>query len=268
MAEPVAIGYGKDAVGVYRFDGAGNLFAAEVRIVLFGDVFLSSYTEGDNALVVATDSMKNFLHRTAVDYDGSSLEGFLELAATRFLDTYGHVERVALHAREVPFASLGGALFQRTYADCGVAELELGREGVVSHRSGREGLHLIKLFGSSFAGFLRDEYTTLPDMDDRPLYVHLDVHWRHQDFGKRVPGEEVRDAIAATFADFVSASIQHLVHEMGVRALERFGELEEISFAGQNRLWDAAEVSEEDGAVRVYTDARPPFGLIGLTLRR
>ncbi|MGH2995284.1 MAG: factor-independent urate hydroxylase [Gaiellaceae bacterium] len=267
MAQPLAIHYGKDAVSVYRLDGVGNLFAAEVTIVLFGDSFLPSYTEGDNKLVVATDSMKNFVHRTALDYESSSLEEFLELVGTRFLAAYGHVERVALRAREVPFARRGDAVLQRVYDDVAVAELELSRDGMVSHRSGREGLHLVKLAGSAFSGFLRDEYTTLPDLADRPLYVHLDVHWRHLDFARRVASEDVRDALAATFDDFVSESIQHLVYEMGARALERFSEIAEISFAGQNRLWDTAQVSEDE-RVRVLTDARPPFGVIGLTLAR
>jgi urate oxidase len=265
MAEPLALSYGKDAVSVYRVDGTGGLFATEVRIVLFGESFVPSYTEGDNSLVVATDSMKNFVHRTALDYEGSSQEEFLELVGTRFLSTYGHVERVSLSARELAFARRGEAVLQRVYDDVGVAELELSREGVVAHRSGREGLHLIKLTGSAFEGFVRDEYTTLPDREDRPLYVHLDVHWRYRNFAERAAGEDVRDALAATFDDFVSESIQHLVHEMGVRALERFEEIEEISFTGQNRLWDTAQESDE---ATVYTDARPPFGVIHLQLRR
>ena len=105
-------GYGKEAVSVYRTDGVRSLFAAEVGMTLRGESFLSSYTEGDNTLVVATDSMKNFIHATALDYEGSSLEGFLELVARRFLDTYDHVERIELHAREVPFARRGEQAFQ------------------------------------------------------------------------------------------------------------------------------------------------------------
>ena len=48
----------------------------------------------------------------------------------------------------------------------------------------------------------------------------------------------------------------------------RFPQLAEISFEAENRLWDTAQVSEEDGRVRVYTDPRPPFGVISLTLAR
>jgi urate oxidase len=268
VAELLGTGYGKQAVSVYRTDGVRTLFAAEVGLTARGGAFDASYTEGDNTAVVATDSMKNFIHVTALEYEGSTLEDFLELVARRFLDTYAQAERVELRAREVPFARRTEQSFQSVGGDRAVAELSLDREGALEHRSGREGLRLVKLTGSSFEGFVRDGYTTLPESRDRPLFVHLDAWWRSRDFAARADGEQVRDAIAATFAEFDSASIQELLHEVGLRLLDRFAELDEVSFAGQNRLWDTAQVSEADERVRVYTDPRPPFGLIELTLRR
>lgn len=264
MAHPVAHSYGKDAVSVYRTDGE-RLFACEVRLVARGEAFEASYTEGGNSLVVATDSMKNFVHRTALEYEGESLEDFLFELGRRFLDRYGHVQAVELHARETVFAARSRGVFQRLYDDYGVAEMTLEDDGRRLERSGRRGLHLVKLTGSSFAGFVRDEYTTLPDAEDRLLFVYLDVGWHNADYGRRASGEGVRDAVVATFADFRSESIQHLVHELGVRVLERFGEIDNVTFRAENRLWDTAE--RRDGAV-VYTDARPPFGVITLSLDR
>jgi urate oxidase len=58
------------------------------------------------------------------------------------------------------------------------------------------------------------------------------------------------------------------MHEMGQRMLERFAQLTEVSFAGQNRLWDLAFTSEHDSKVKVYCDPRPPYGNLGMTLRR
>jgi urate oxidase / 2-oxo-4-hydroxy-4-carboxy-5-ureidoimidazoline decarboxylase len=268
VAELVTTGYGKEAVSVYRTDGIRSLFAAEVGMTARSERLIPSYTEGDNTLVVATDSMKNFIHTTALDYDGATLEEFLELVARRFLDAYGHVDRIELRARELPLRRRGEQSFQRLYDDYAVAELALDRDGRFEHRCGREAVHLVKLTGSSFADFLRDRYTTLPEAHDRPLYIHLDLHWVNQDFAKRAPGEEVRDSAATTFAEFESASIQELLHEMGTRLLRDFQELGEISLIGQNRLWDTAQVSATDERVRTYTDPRPPFGRIELTLRR
>ncbi len=77
-------------------------------------------------------------------------------------------------------------------------------------------------------------------------------------------GAAVRD----TFDEFVSMSIQHLVHEMGTRLLERFADMSEVSFEAQNRLWDTSVVSQTDPKTRVYSDPKPAHGVIGLTLRR
>ncbi|HEY3105810.1 MAG TPA: urate oxidase [Gaiellaceae bacterium] len=266
MAEPLKIHYGKDAVSVYRTDADGNLFAAQIELVIQGgDVFVPSYTEGDNSMVVATDSMKNFIHSCASDFSGSALEDFLADVGRRFLERYDHVEEVRLEGHELAFERRGEVLYQQTYADRGTAWLVMSREGVTDHRSGRERLHLVKLSGSAFTGFVRDEFTTLPEAVDRPLFVHLDVHWRHGDFAKRVASEQVREEVVAAFDDFASESIQHLLHEMGTRVLARFSEIELIELDGQNRLWDTAQA--HDG-VAVYTDARPPFGVIHLTLAR
>jgi urate oxidase len=262
------IHYGKDAISVYRSDGTGSLWGAEVRLDVFGRNFEPAYTEGDNSMVIATDSMKNFVHAAAADLEGDSLEGFAELIGRRFLATYGHVERVGVRARERPFARLSPILFQWLDGDYDVVELAVDRDGVAEHRCGREALKLVKITGSSFAGFARDEFTTLPERGDRPLFVHLDVHWRYENWERRVGAEQVRTCVMETFDEFVSSSIQHLIHEMGTRALARFPELAELSFRAENRLWDSAEVAPDGERPAVYTDPRPPFGVITLTLDR
>ncbi len=260
--------YGKDEVSVYRTDGVRTLRGATVRIDVFGDSFEASYTDGDNSQVVATDTMKNVIHTTALDYEGTSLEGLAEHLGKTFLGLYESMETLDLRVVELPFIQHSDVLYQRVERDYGVADVSIGRGGVTEHRSGREGLHLIKISGSSFAAFARDEHTTLPEVSDRPLFVYLDAFWRYGDFDRRVSSEDVRDCLIETFDEFVSLSIQHLVHEMGQRVLARFAEIDEISFEAQNRLWDTARVSEQDDRVRIYTDPRPPIGRVGLTLTR
>ena len=50
--------------------------------------------------------------------------------------------------------------------------------------------------------------------------------------------------------------------------LDRWPQLSEVSFEAQNRLWDLAVTSETDERVKVYWDPHPPYGKIGLVLRR
>ena len=91
------IRYGKADVKVYRthaepltgitqipespFSGRENrLAAAEIEVIVRGTQFLDAYTKGDNRLVVATDTMKNFIHAVSLRArDGEALEGSVAL---------------------------------------------------------------------------------------------------------------------------------------------------------------------------------------------
>ncbi len=88
------------------------------------------------------------------------------------------------------------------------------------------------------------------------------------DASRYVAGEQVADLAASVFHEFVSLSIQHLVHEIGTRMLARWPQLAEVSFEAQNRLWDVVAESEADPRIKTYADPRPPFGRLGLVMRR
>jgi urate oxidase len=302
------IRYGKSNITLYRtyaaplsgltpipessFAGRDNiLFALDVDVEVFGDNFLPAYTEGDNSMVVATDSMKNFTLGTALDYPGSTIEGYLGFLGRSFLTTYPQMEALRLTAREQPFSAVpvpdpaGGfcpspVLLSRRHDEQAYGQIELDRGGegtrVTSHRCGQLGLQLIKLTGSSFSRFVRDQHTTLPERIDRPLFIYLDVYWRYTEpaylfadtHEHYVAAEQVRDLVQVVFHQFVSESIQHLLYEMGKCLLDRFPQLAAVSFDAQNRLWDTAVTAVSDPKVKVYCDPRPPYGMIHLTLDR
>ncbi len=302
------ISYGKEEVSLYRtygrpltgltsipesnFTGRDNvLFAASVGVEVFGENFLPAYTVGDNALVVATDTMKNFILKHGVLYEGSTLEGFLHFVGTRFLEIYTHMRSLSMTGYETPFTAAtvpagngtfvkSGVLFSREHSDSGFSMIHLTREGdaltVTGHRSGRLGFELIKITGSSFAKFPRDDYTTLPEVVDRPLFIHLDLDWGYADVrdlldpghGKYVASEQIGDLCRTVFNEFNSKSIQHLIHEMGQRILARFPQIASVGFDAQNRLWDNAFVSDSEANIKSYTDPRPPYGHITLEMTR
>jgi urate oxidase len=294
----VEISYGKAGVPVYRAYGAplggfpavpessftgrdNTLFAVEVAVEVFGDDFLPAYVSGDNSAVVATDSMKNFILAKGVEYEGATLEGFLDLVGHDLLATYPVMQALRVTGRELRFDLDRGVLHRRSHDDHGVAELEFlrapeGTARLVALRAGRVDLELLKVTGSSFTRFVRDDYTTLPERVDRPLYIHLDVHWRYEDShdavapdtARYVPSEQVRDVCAASFSELVSESIQQLVWQMSERLLDRFPQLAEVSFAAQNRTRDPIAEREQDERIKVSSDPFPAFGTIGLTRRR
>jgi len=303
------IQYGKADVRVYRtygtplrgirqipespFAGRENiLMAAELEVTVHGTAFLDAYTRGDNRRVVATDTMKNFMHAASLSTTATTLEGWLHDVGSSFLSTYPDMERLTMHGRELPFPAAlvpsddgdgfeaSEVLFARDRNDRSIASLDLERDAagvrVTAHACGRTDLQLIKITGSAFADFARDEHTTLPERPDRPLYIWCDIGWRYADAAdalgadptRYVAGEQVADLAASIFHQFVSLSIQHLVNEIGTRMLERWPQLGEVSFEATNRLWDPGEQSDTDPRVKTYADPRPPFGKIGLVLRR
>ena len=308
----IEISYGKAHVPLYRvyarpltgvapipessFTGRDNtLFALQVDVEVFGRNVLPSYTEGDNSAVVATDSMKNFVLRQALAYDGTTLEGYLYELGRGLLTTYPQMEALRVTAHERPFvparvpADNGGdngafvdspVLFGPSHGDraMGSLALELQGDGIVvtNHSCGRVGLQLVKVTGSAFTRFVRDGYTTLPERGDRPLYIYLDVQWTYGDPDdllsgdavRYIPSEQVRDLVVTVFHAFVSESIQQLVYEMGTRLLARFPSMATVSFTAQNRTWDPVVVSEHDPKVKVYSDPFPAYGTINLTLSR
>ena len=270
-----SIDYGKHNVSFYRTHPSCGLLGGRVSIDVFGDNFMPAYTEGDNREVVATDTMKNFVYAMALEYQGASHEGFTAFLGRRFLETYPQMQWLRLVTTETPFLQHSDKLLSPLEDDYGMVELEIGRDGVRALRCGRRNLRLVKLTGSAFKDFARDRYTTLPEVTDRPLFIYLDVYWRYasiedaiRDGTHRIASESVRDSVIATFDDFVSMSIQHLVYEMGQRLLKQFAGLSEVAFEAQNRLWDTSKVSEGDPKTRVFSDPKPAHGNIGITLRR
>src|SRR5205823_13843882 len=108
-------------------------------------------------------------------YEGDTHEGWAEFLARRFLDTYPQMEWLRIRERELPFTEHSEKLFEGPRRDeYAVVELEIGRDGVRSLSAGVRELRLVTLPGSAFADFLRDQYTTLPERVDRPLYIFCD----------------------------------------------------------------------------------------------
>src|SRR5262249_21599098 len=140
----------------------------------------------------------------------------------RFLTLYPEMGQIRVSGRELPFVAAqvpdteGGftasdVLFSRAHDDYGVASLEYALEDglprLLAHECGRVGLQLLKVTGSAFTRFARDEHTTLPERGDRPLFIHLDLHWRYADpatllaeshVGYVAP-EQVRDLARSVF---------------------------------------------------------------------
>ncbi|ANE47656.1 uricase [Paenibacillus swuensis] len=299
--------YGKGDVLVYRtyanpirveplpessYVGNSNvIFAHNIKFAVSSEELLSSFTEGDNAMIVATDSMKNFILRQTANYDGSTTEGLLAFISEQFMERYEYITAIDISAQRLPFDavsvpgetgefSASPLVYSRGRNELSGATLRWVRTqggGVMErHRCTLHELQLIKVSGSSFYGFVRDEYTTLPESFDRPLYIFLDISWQYTDdasmldgdLGKYVAAEQIRDIAQTVFHEMNTPSIQHLIWHVGLRILTRFPQIAEIQFESNNRTWEGVVEPVDGTSPGVFTEPRPPYGFQGFSLTR
>jgi len=93
--------YGKSAIRLVRVDrsaGGDRIRDLTVAIALEGD-FAASYVDGDNSLVVATDTMKNTVYAFATEHLNGAIEPFASRLATHFVEQEA-VERATVSIRE------------------------------------------------------------------------------------------------------------------------------------------------------------------------
>lgn len=301
------VAYGKGSVLAYRtylpplvgikeipessFKGRSNiLFATNIQVKVAGEAFRPSFSEGDNSLIVATDSMKNFIQRHLGSYNGSTMEGFLDYVAKAFLNKYHQISSVELTGDLLSFEKMdvlndeerlaSELVFKQSNNEQSQASLLIERTDhsyeITKQQSSLKNLQLIKVQGNSFSGFIRDEYTTLPEDSNRPLFIYLDIHWvyehEHDALGDQpgtyVAAEQIRDLAASIFDQTETKSIQHLIYEIGCTILSTFPQLRHVSFESQNHTWDliVEDIPGSDG--KVYTEPRPPYGFQLFTVTR
>ena len=139
-------------------------------------------------------------------------------------------------------------------------------------QSGIDGLLLLKTTDSAFPGFLRDEYTTLPETDDRIFATMLTTHWRYRD-----PQADwdnchrlIRRTLLEVFALHRSLSVQQTLCAMGAAAVDACPAIEEITLTmpNQHRLLVNLKPFDLDNPNEVFMPTDEPYGLICGTIRR
>ncbi len=146
------------------------------------------------------------------------------------------------------------------------------REGGRVVRSGLTGLTLLRTRGSAFAGFLRDEFTTLNETHDRVMATSLSVGWRycHAEVTWQASYDAIRAALLEQFASVHSLALQQTLYEMGRTVLERRPEVAEIRLSAPNLhhlLVDLERFGLDNRGEVFHADDRP-YGLIQAAVQR
>ncbi len=271
--------YGKSQVRLSRItrgDPRHEFIELTLSIDLAGD-FHAAYTQADNSLIVATDTMKNTVYVLAQREGVASLEAFAQTLAAHFLQSYAHVDRVDIRGEETLWSRLtsGGQGHSHAFTGGGsernVCHLAAARDGL-SLRSGLRGLVVLKTTGSGFSGFLRDPYTTLPETDDRIFATSIEASWPCRDARAdwRQARQAIRSALVDVFANQYSKSVQHTLYEMGRAALAACPLIDEIEIAMPNQHHLGVNLAPFGlaNAGEVFVPTSEPFGRISATIAR
>ncbi len=278
MIELGANRYGKGAIRLVRVerDPSGHRIRdLTVAIALEGD-FERSYTDGDNSLVIATDTMKNTAFAFAKDHLGGAIEDYGRALAEHFLE-FRQVDRATVSVRGHDWSPIVVAgspardAFVRGADGTRVATVSATPGGVTVH-AGVEDVVVLKTTRSGFSGFARDRYTTLPETDGRLMATRLSALWRYgaPDLDADRTFAAVRGSLLEVFADHDSPSVQASIWIIGREILRRHEEVAEIRMVMPNLHHFVVDLAPfgltNDG--EVYFSTTEPHGLIEATVRR
>ncbi|MDQ6700118.1 MAG: urate oxidase [Acidobacteriota bacterium] len=265
--------YGKSRVRlvkVERYEGRNDLREMTVNI-RFEGAFDRAYTEGDNARILATDTMKNTVYALAAKQQIGPLERFGRRLAEHFLDNNEHVTEVRIDIAEHLWHRMDWHSFQKGGGEKRIATVT-ARRGDLTIRAGIDDLVVLKTANSAFEGYIRDPYTTLAATSDRILATAVKAWWKYgvpaPDFDGCWSG--VRDTLLASFVAHQSRSVQHTLHAMAEAALAQHSEIDEIRISMPNRHCIAINLEPlgMENRNEVFVPIDEPHGLIEATMVR
>ncbi|KAK0711678.1 uricase [Lasiosphaeris hirsuta] len=280
--------YGKDNVRVYKVqkdEATGVQTVTEMTVcALLEGAIETSYTEADNSVVVATDSIKNTIYVKAKEHPVNPPELYASFLGQHFIDRYAHilVANIKVTVHRWTRMVIDGVPHQHSFFRDGeekrTVEARVTREGIAL-KSGISGLTVLKSTGSAFHGFVRDEYTTLAETWDRILSTDVDSTWQWklfptlaavQDGVERFDAawEAARNITMKTFANDESASVQNTMYKMCEQILAAVPETEVIGYSLPNKHYFEVDLSWHKGLkntgkdAEVYAPQSGPNGLI------
>jgi urate oxidase len=271
--------YGKSNVRLVKVSRRGDrhdLKDLTVAMRFEGD-YDQSYTDGDNSGVLPTDTMKNTVYALAAREPVEEPEMFGLRLAAHFLERNPRLHRVRIDLTEhlwgrIPIGDRDhGQAFVRHGAESRSATIQCERRKMTVG-AGISDLLILKSSRSAFTGFLRDEYTTLPETTDRLLATSMTATWRYRDADVDfAPSwQAVRRTLLETFAEHDSKSVQHTLYAMGQAVLDNVDEVTAVRLVMPNKHHLPVDLSrlglESRNEVFVPTDE--PYGLIEAALVR
>jgi urate oxidase len=279
MAKLTTHRYGKARVRVLKILRRGEMHAIkeiEVSAMLRGD-FAQSYTAGDNTKVVPTDTIKNTINALAKEHLGEEIERFALILSEHFLKRYQQVRGTEIEIAERGWDRLevnGQAHPHSFRARDGSRKFTrvVGAREIQGVQSGIRNLVLLKSTGSGFENYPKDEFTTLPETDDRILATSFSATWAYAKAPERYDKthDAILEAILKIFTENYSPSAQTTLFQMGEAALAACPEISQIDLAMPNKHYLLINLSPFglENKNEVFVPTEEPHGLIEASVVR
>lgn len=265
--------YGKSEVRVFKVkrDTAWHeIWDLDIRVALEGD-FEAVHVEGDNTDALATDTMRNTCYALAKDHLTGSIEDFGLKLVDHFLKAGPTVtscwieitqflwDRIKVDGEPHEHSFVRGRGERR-------AKVSGDEGGARQVEAGIGDVYVLKTTNSGWEGFVRDEYTTLPDTNDRILATIVTARWWYDTTDADFDGlwQGVLDQTLKTLTDHYSPSVQNTLWLMGKAVLTRFPEVQKIwySFPNVHHIpYDLGRFGLENNG-EIFHATQDPYGQI------
>ena len=252
-----------------------------IAVALEGE-FDAVHTHGDNAGVIATDTMKNTVYAFARDRLTGSPEAFgLELArhfacydacGKAIVDLSEHAwTRAPADGGEAPDAFIRSGELTR------LAHVTVDRSGAVNVEAGLDDLTVMKTTKSGFSGFDRDRYTTLPEVDDRLMATKVRATWGYsatlaagEAFDFDATWNRARATLMHSLAEHFSPSVQASIWIMGREIMDAEPSIDWVRMVLPNLHHWKVDLTPFglDNPGEVFVSTTEPHGLIDATVHR
>ncbi|GGL00940.1 factor-independent urate hydroxylase [Deinococcus radiotolerans] len=276
-AMPVKVRLGENNYGkadvrlfkVFRDQPRHEIKDVQVRVAMTGD-FGAAHTHGDNTDLVATDTVRNTIYALARDGLTGSIEAFGKHLIRHFVKRGPRVTsaRASFVQHTWDRMPSHGAPHDHAF----VRQMPkhtatvTGDGQTFSVESGIDELYILKTTQSGWAGFHRDQFTTLPETTDRILATTVTARWtyRTDEPDYDATWAQVYQTLMDVFPDHYSHSMQHTLYRLGEAVLTRCEDIERIFFSFPNRhhiLYPLDRFGLDNPGVIFHADAEP-YGVI------
>lgn len=249
------------------------------------------YTEADNSVVVATDTMKQTTYIMAKQNPIHPPELFASILGDHFIQTYKHIHtahisviqhrwtRMTIDGKPHPHS------FFRDGNEKRVVQVDAIEGKGLEIKSGISELLVLKSTGSQFHSFVRNDFSILQDTYDRILSTSVDSNWSWSTFSgvdavqKNVDKFDdtwtnAREITFRLFALEESPSVQNTMYKMCEEILAAQPLLQTVDYSLPNKHYFEIDLSWHHGLkntgkdAEVYAPQSDPNGLIKCTVAR